>query len=198
MTAVTLPNTGIKTGFTLGENGWNDEVNRALRVLDALVQPTIIDKDLTAPPGSPTQGAVYIVGPAATGAWSGQAGKLACWQAGDDLASAWTFIDPREGWRVWATDENAYYQYDGAAWIEDTTGSAGATRYDTTIGDAAAADFVVTHGLGTRKVHVTVYRTASPYDTIVTDVERTTTNTVRISGFSAAPALNEYTVLVSK
>ena len=44
--------------------------NEALRVLDALVQLAVLDKDLATPPGSPAAGARYIIGAAPTGAWS--------------------------------------------------------------------------------------------------------------------------------
>ena len=49
--------------------------NEALRALDALVHLMVLDKDLSAPPGSPTAGDRYIVGAGPTGAWSGQAGN---------------------------------------------------------------------------------------------------------------------------
>ncbi|NIY96792.1 DUF2793 domain-containing protein, partial [Salipiger sp. HF18] len=35
--------------------------NEALRILDGLVQLSVLDRDLTAPPGSPTDGDRYIV-----------------------------------------------------------------------------------------------------------------------------------------
>lgn len=71
-------------------------------------------------------------------------------------------------------------------------------RMDALIGDGAAATFDVAHNFNTRKVHVTVYRTAAPYDTVIPDVARFSVNAVRISGFGAAPAVGEYTVLVSE
>ena len=42
--------------------------NEALRLLDGLVQLSVLDRDLTAPPGSPTDGDRYIVGSGATAA----------------------------------------------------------------------------------------------------------------------------------
>ena len=36
--------------------------NEALRLLDGLVQLSVLDRDLTAPPGSPADGDRYIVG----------------------------------------------------------------------------------------------------------------------------------------
>jgi len=55
--------------------------NEALRTLDAIVQLLVLDKDLATPPGSPADGNRYIVAASPTGAWTGQAGKIAAWQA---------------------------------------------------------------------------------------------------------------------
>ncbi|MBX9864025.1 MAG: DUF2793 domain-containing protein [Hyphomicrobium sp.] len=85
--------------------------NEALRALDALVQLSVLDKDLAAPPGSPAAGARYIVGAAPTGAWSGHAAHIAAYQD-----SAWAFYVPLEGWLAWVGDENVLYAFDGAAW----------------------------------------------------------------------------------
>src|SRR5688572_6703794 len=78
--------------------------NEALRALDAIVQLSVLDKDLAAPPGSPTEGTRYIVGPSATGAWAGQTGTIAAWQDG-----AWAFYTPHEGWLAWVADEDVLY-----------------------------------------------------------------------------------------
>ena len=82
--------------------------NEAIRALDALVQLLVLDKDLASPPGSPADGNRYIVAASPTGAWSGQAGKIAAWQDG-----AWAFYTPREGWLAWVADEDKVYAYSG-------------------------------------------------------------------------------------
>jgi hypothetical protein len=87
--------------------------NEAIRALDALVQLTVLDKDLASPPGSPADGNRYIVAASPTGAWAGQAGKVAAWQDG-----AWAFLAPREGWLAWVADEDKVYAYSGSAWAE--------------------------------------------------------------------------------
>lgn len=92
--------------------------NEALKVLDAVVMLSIIDKDLTAPPGSPAAGDRYIVGASATGAWSGQDGNLAAYQD-----SAWEFYAPQEGWMAWVEDEQACYRYD-SAWVQQEAAQA--------------------------------------------------------------------------
>lgn len=92
--------------------------NEALWILDALVQPTVEDKDLTAPPGSPTNGACYIVASGATGDWAGEDGHIAQYQA-----TAWVFYTPAEGWRVYIKDENLPYYFNGSAWAVDAGGA---------------------------------------------------------------------------
>lgn len=125
MTAQTLPNTTLAAGFSENETGWSAPMNRNLRVIDALVNGRVVDKDLNAPPGSPAAGSMYIVGSAPTGAWAAQAGKLAVWAAGDDLSSQWIFVTPKSGWRVWVIDEAADYRYT-SAWAIIASGSSGA------------------------------------------------------------------------
>ncbi|PRH79394.1 hypothetical protein C6N75_09940 [Streptomyces solincola] len=68
-------------------------------------------------------------------------------------------------------------------------------QYATSIGDGSATSYVVTHGLGTRDVQVTVRETASPYAEIMTDNEATSTTTVTIR-FASAPTSNQYRVIV--
>lgn len=85
--------------------------NEALRALDAIVHLTAIDKDLATPPGSPAEGARYIVASSPTGAWAGHTGKVAAFQD-----AAWAFYTPREGWRAWVADEAKLYVWSGSAW----------------------------------------------------------------------------------
>jgi hypothetical protein len=53
-------------------------------------------------------------------------------------------------------------------------------------GDSTTSSFTITHNLGTRDVQVEVYDAASPYDCVVVDVERSTTNAVVVR-FASAP-----------
>jgi hypothetical protein len=85
--------------------------NEALRALDAVVQLAVADKDLATPPGSPADGARYLVAASPTGAWSGQTGKVAAFQDG-----AWAFYTPRTGWLAWVADEDKLYVWTGSAW----------------------------------------------------------------------------------
>lgn len=88
-------------------------VNEALRRLDALVQPAVESAALSAPPGSPADGQRWIVGAAPTGAWAGQANRIAAWQDG-----AWSFLVPADGWAAWnrATGQMLVWRSGAGAW----------------------------------------------------------------------------------
>lgn len=85
--------------------------NEALRILDGLVQLSVIDRDLTAPPGSAADGDRYIVASGATGDWAGWDLNVAFWSDG-----AWLRLPPRIGWRTWVEDEGLLLVWTGAAW----------------------------------------------------------------------------------
>ena len=50
----------------------------------------------------------WVFGPAATGAWSGQAGKIAAWQSGN-----WLFFAPRDGMRLLNRASGQEIRYNG-------------------------------------------------------------------------------------
>lgn len=73
---------------------------------------SVLDKDLTAPPGSPTLGAAYIVAAAATGAWATHDGEIAIYSS-----RGWVFKAEKKGLLILVEDENSYYHYSAAsAW----------------------------------------------------------------------------------
>ncbi|MBC2837144.1 DUF2793 domain-containing protein [Paragemmobacter straminiformis] len=90
--------------------------NEALRLLDILVQLAVLDRDLAAPPATPAEGDRYIVAASPTGAWSGQAGRIAAFWGG-----IWVFLQPRDGWTARVTDENITLVRRGGIWdVADT------------------------------------------------------------------------------
>src|SRR5262249_24739930 len=87
--------------------------NEALRVLDTLVQLAVLDRDLNAPPGSPTEGQRWIVkaSPSPTGVWAGHGNQIAAWQDG-----GWQFSTPKTGWVAYVVDEGTLLTGNGTAW----------------------------------------------------------------------------------
>lgn len=85
--------------------------NEALTALDILVQPAVVAVGAATPPGSPAPGQCWVVGTSPTGAWTGQAGALACWTAG-----GWRFVQPVEGMTVWTGGTAGFARFASGAW----------------------------------------------------------------------------------
>jgi len=85
-------------------------VNDALNIIDALIQLSVKDRDLTAPPGGESNGDRYLVDTPATGAWTGHEGDIAAYYDG------WIFITPKEGFTMWVDDEDTHLDFDGSSW----------------------------------------------------------------------------------
>lgn len=101
--------------------------NEALTALDAIVMLSVLDRDLTAPPGGESDGDRYLVGASATGDWSGQDGKIAAYQDG-----AYNFYSAKEGWLMWIADEDIALVYNGSSWVGISTQNAALIGVNTT------------------------------------------------------------------
>jgi hypothetical protein len=85
--------------------------NETLRTLDAVLHLSVLDRDLAAPPASPTDGQRYIPAVNATGAWAGKSLSIAAFQDG-----AWMFYAPQPGWLAWIADEARLAVFNGSGW----------------------------------------------------------------------------------
>jgi hypothetical protein len=85
--------------------------NEALLQLDALGCARILDRDLNAPPGSPSDGDTYLIHATATGDWTGQDGRIAY-----ALDGGWRFYAPFAGLMAYVVDEAKPIVFDGSAW----------------------------------------------------------------------------------
>lgn len=96
---------------------------------------TVENQTTDTPPGSPTDGVQYVIGPSPTGDWAGHATKLAIAKN-----NAWIIVTPVEGWRAYDKALNKAYTYDGAAWVLTPSGM---TLISTTLlsGAVSAVDF---------------------------------------------------------
>ena len=90
-------------------------INEDLNLLDMLVQATA--KGIAnAPPASPAEGEMYIIGDSPTGTWEGKAKYLAGFFAG-----VWLIVAPRAGWRVWL-EEGTAMRYQDGRWTDEGAG----------------------------------------------------------------------------
>lgn len=69
------------------------------------------------------------------------------------------------------------------------------TRFSQDVGDNSSTAIVVTHNLNTRDVVVMVYRSTTPWDEVLCDVEMTSVNTITLR-FAVAPTTNQFRVVV--
>lgn len=88
-------------------------LNESINVIDALLQLRVIAVKQNAPPVSPSPGDRYIVGSSPTGAWAGQAMKLATWMPD----GYWMF---RTAWV--AASGTSMYINTGSDWVPATAG----------------------------------------------------------------------------
>jgi Protein of unknown function (DUF2793) len=85
--------------------------NESLRMLDALVLLSALDRDLSAPPASPSEGDRYLVKSPGTDAFAGMDDCVAHY-----IDGGWSFYSPRSGWTCYVVDESTLVIWNGAAW----------------------------------------------------------------------------------
>jgi len=118
-----------------------------------VLSPPRLIKSITtsAPPGSPSAGDAYIVPVGATGAWSGKDNDIAQWSG-----SEWTYLNAAESWFAYVDDEDNYYLYTGAVWVQiSVSGAPGAhaSSHEDGGSDEVAIEALPTAGaLGTSPV----------------------------------------------
>ncbi|MFG1400325.1 DUF2793 domain-containing protein [Xanthobacter sediminis] len=92
--------------------------NEAVRRLDAYVQLALESVTAPAPPAAPDEGARWFVPAGAGGAFAGQAGKLAAYEAG-----AFDFLAVPRDTLAYVRDAGRFARFDGAAWVPLAAGS---------------------------------------------------------------------------
>lgn len=79
-------------------------------------QDSVLDKDLDAPPASPSVGDRYIVSwpaAAATGDWTGHDNEIAEWDG-----TQWVYTQVSEGMATWVEDEDIIKVWNGTSWVK--------------------------------------------------------------------------------
>lgn len=114
---MSTPKTGAPEWSSEQASPWLQH-NKALRVFDAFCfRTSIVDRDLTAPPGVCDDGDRYLVDTGATGAWAGKDGMLAI-AAGSNAANGWIFcVVANDGNQIWIEDEAIQIEFQNGVWI---------------------------------------------------------------------------------
>jgi hypothetical protein len=107
-------------------------VNEAHALTDALIH-CAIEGTAASPPTTPVEGTNWLVAASPTGGFSGQAGKIACRQAGN-----WLFVLPRDGMRLLDKSTGQEIRYSGG-WL---SAAAPALPAGGTVIDAQARDAI--------------------------------------------------------
>ncbi len=99
-----LPGLSLWGFWNLG-SGYKTQMDQNWLTLSALSQLRVLSR-VTALPGSPTDGQIYIV-PS-----GGDANKVAVRDNG-----AWSYLVPAEGYFAYVVDEDVFVWWNGAAWV---------------------------------------------------------------------------------
>jgi len=86
--------------------------NEGIRMLDALVQPAVLETTLNTPPAGPVSGDRYIVAAGALADWAGHENALAVWDE-----NYWRFYAAQTGWMVWDQAAGNHRLFDGTEWV---------------------------------------------------------------------------------
>jgi hypothetical protein len=107
------PRTGLEY-FVEGDVTPEATLGVAWNVFGFGFAPNITTWQQNAPPGTPVEATWHIVGASPTGAWSGNAGKLARYEN-----ASWRFITPRNGMRVYRVEASSKHLQ--GLWCYDET-----------------------------------------------------------------------------
>ncbi len=85
--------------------------NRAIEIIDVLLQASVISVDESTPPRTPKLRDCYVVSGQPKGSWEEHHNDIAYYNNG-----SWSFIEPFEGLTVWVKDEGRHYTYKNDSW----------------------------------------------------------------------------------
>ena len=145
MVARTLPGLGLTGYWDLGADGWKDAMDINLRVL-SVIAGGLVKSRVTALPGSPTIGDIYIV-PSGAGS---HPNEIAVYD-GPTGAGAWVYLVPKKGHLFYVEDESKTYRWNGTAWVDFGSPKVSSVVEKTASYVAVASDFT---GLLTIKMNM--------------------------------------------
>lgn len=123
------PKIPVFSGAADGDT-YTPPMNRGWRMLQALVQPNVIDF-INDPPVSPVDGDTYIVG-VGTGAWLGHDNDIAYWTTQDlaNPAGVWEFYTPQAGWIAYSATSFTHLKFESGTWFSFTNAFQSGGQFD--------------------------------------------------------------------
>lgn len=118
--------------LTANQDSKHVTVNASALILEAVSIGVVVDQ-VNAPPVSPTNGQLYIVGTVGTGAFLGQNNKLALYDS-----TTWYFYSPKTNQTLYNTTLASYVRFGGSTWASVSLG--GSISPTTTKGDLIVRD----------------------------------------------------------
>lgn len=110
------------------------------RGIDALVQPTVDNVNISTPPINPNDGVCYILSNSSTGAFTGHNKHVARYST---VLSGWEFYVPQNGWEFYNKTSGTKYKYDGSTWSEQVSTNVELSN------DSPIVNGIATAGVGT-------------------------------------------------
>lgn len=93
-------------------------LNQSLSKIDGLLMLSITEKGLNAAPSNPLEGARYIIGTQATGAWAGKENQIGLY-----INLGWEFIQPTEGFLAFLKSEQRFLCFRNSGWADFAVGN---------------------------------------------------------------------------
>lgn len=132
MSVVTGPKLSLLYNANINEQ-YFDQLRIFLQSLDQLIMGSVINSSTIVPPSNPNPGDSYLLtGGAPSGAWTGQAGNIAVWDAQltnsgtNTIVPGWIFLSPNAGWTLWNVAAASFTVFNGSSWVAVGGGGGGA------------------------------------------------------------------------
>lgn len=111
MAASQDPVFSLNYAWNNSSDNWAPGMDANMLKIGALIQLSVLDRGLAAPPGSPATGDRYLIAASPTGAWTGHAAEITVYNG-----SGWTFYVPQVGWLCYVQDEQVLTVYKAGGW----------------------------------------------------------------------------------
>lgn len=180
MAASTEPNLELKHSWAVAES-YKPDMDANLKMLGAVVHLSVINLTTSAQPGSPTEGARYMVPSGHTWPAPATSQQIAVYANG-----AWKYYTPKLGWILHNEADGTLYRYTGSAWaaVAPTIGTGTVTSAMILDGTIVDADINAAAAISWTKISKTGSSLADLTTRSASDLSSGTLPLARLSGIT--------------